>query len=503
MLRLVKQPALVLISGMLLVAFSFGQDTNDQAPNGQENTGAAPAATGLDTTTQLSENPPLSGLDQPSFEPGYSTRSYLAPHLMASEGVDTNAYGNTSGSSNLNAETRVMGSMELQKLWKTHPLDLDYVGGGVWYNGNPGSFAANNSNFFQFHSLAATQRLLWRTGQLAIRDSFSYLPEGTFGFGSYGGYGGINFGGTGYGGPGAGIGGGIAGGGGTGIFSSGQFGAIGAESRITNMSIADVTQYLSPRSSVVLAGGFEWTDFLNNHLGYVNSQATIAQAGYNYRISERDQVAVTYGFEELHFPSFGGGSANVNVWQLMYGRSISGRLYLRLSAGPQWVHLHQEVPFLVFLIPINSSFISASGHASLMYRVSSRTNAHLDYLHYINAGSGFFAGAKTDAFTLGAAHAFARRWSLSSQVGYSRNSRLLPSPTTVANNANSYSYWFLGVALRRQLNPHFEAFASYQYNNFGADSGFCGTTASACSHSYGQQIGLVGLSWTPRPIRLD
>src|SRR2546427_9533149 len=35
--------------------------------------------------------------------------------------------------------------------------------------------------------LDVDQRINWKRGQLALRDSFSYLPEGTFGFGAYGG----------------------------------------------------------------------------------------------------------------------------------------------------------------------------------------------------------------------------------------------------------------------------------------------------------------------------
>src|ERR1700736_6345619 len=83
-----------------------------QANSDQNSSGAAPAATGVDTTTQMSENPPLSGLDQPTFEPGFGTRSYLAPKAELSEAVDSNGLG--SFSSNANTETtRALGSLDL------------------------------------------------------------------------------------------------------------------------------------------------------------------------------------------------------------------------------------------------------------------------------------------------------------------------------------------------------------------------------------------------------
>src|SRR6266545_2494427 len=132
--------------------------------------GAPPAATGPDTSTQSIENPPLSGLDEPSFEPGFGARSYLIPKAQVSEAVDTNPAGTLGSKTVVKEVTRGLGSLTLQKLWKIHPLDVDYTGGIVWYNGK-------SSNVSQVHSLAATQRILWRTGQLALRDSFSYLPQ--------------------------------------------------------------------------------------------------------------------------------------------------------------------------------------------------------------------------------------------------------------------------------------------------------------------------------------
>src|SRR5438270_8909108 len=221
MKRAATQPVLTLLLLALCVPKTWAQTSSDQSA-----AGAPPAATGLDTTTQMSENPPLSGLDQPSFEPGFGTRSYLAPKLELSEAVDSNGLGNFS-TATVTESTRALGSLELQKLWKLHPLDVDYIGGVDWYSGA-------NGRVYQVHSLAATQRFLWRTGQFAVRDSFSYLPEGAFGFGSFGGAGAFGAGGLG----GQGLGG-VSGG----IFSNSSYGAIGPE--VSNMAVADATQYLS------------------------------------------------------------------------------------------------------------------------------------------------------------------------------------------------------------------------------------------------------------------
>jgi hypothetical protein len=494
-----------------------------QTSSDQNSSGASPAATGVDTTTQMSENPPLSGLDEPTFEPGYGARSYLAPKVEASEAVDSNGTNGFS-KTNITTTSRALGSVELQKLWKVHPLSLDYVGGVDWYNGP-------NSRVYQVHSLAATQRFLWRTGQFALRDSFSYLPEGAFGFGSFGGSGGA-YGGGGLGGGGLG-GGGIPGGIGGGTFNNGQFGSVGTQPRITNMGIADVTQYLSPRNSIVVSAGYGLTHFLNNAPNsscaagvscYFNSQETILQAGYNRQLSRKDQLAVVYAFEELHFPTTSAGSLNVNLLQLLLGHRISGKLDFLVGGGPEWVQKHQWIepslivtpqglqiiylpcvnpPAGVACIPANNSSITGSARMSLRYHWSARTELLLTYLRYISPGSGFFGGANTDAVRFAVNHSLARHWSVVADTGYSRNSRLLAATASVAQGTANYHYWYVGGGVHRQLGRYFGAFASYQYNAFGFGSNGCTGTAPNCGRSYGRNVGLIGLHWTPHPIRLD
>ena len=477
--------ALTMMLILASVLSARAQNTSDQ--------GAAPAATGPDTTTQTIENPPLAGLDQPSFEPGSWARSYLVPKLQVSEAVDTNRAGSLGSKTVVKDVTRGLGSLTLQKLWKIHPLDVNYIGGVAWYPGKTGQ-PGQTGQVFQIHSLAAVQRILWRTGQLAIRDSFSYLPQGNFGSNSYGGGGGFN-GGGGLGSLGGGLGGGIAGGAGGGTLGGGvTFGALINQPRINNFSIVDVTQALSPRSSLVLAAGYGLADFLSNPHGYINSQQTTGQAGYSYQLSRQDQLAVSYAFQEFHFPKAGSGSFNANVWQVFYGHRLSGRLDLRVGGGPQWIH--RSSPRFG-----SNSFVAGSGQASLTYYQSARTNLVLSYSHYANPGSGFFAGSNTDSVRLALNHTLTRRWSLITDAGYSYNSRILKKTNSIANNAQNYHYWYSGGALRYQIARHFGTFASYQYDSIGFGSGFCKT--SPCSTGYGRHVGLIGLDWTPSPIRLD
>src|SRR5213593_3356187 len=281
---------MLVLGTALALGTSWAQsDSSQQQPGStadntqQQGTGAVPAF-GQDNAAPVSnDNPPLSGLDQPSLEPRAAARSFLIPGAHVSQSLDTNV---GSGGPHINGITRALGSLTLQRLWSRYDVGLDYVGGGAFY-------PRSSVGAAQVHQLDADQRILWRTGQLAIRDSFSYLPEGMFGFGSYGGAGAL---------PGLGIGGGSLGGGFGNFFGPGQFAALQQQPRLTNVSLAEIRQSLSPRSKVTLAGSYGLVHFIDNSFGFVNSRQVGAQAGYNYLLSRRDQVGVAYGYQAFRYP---------------------------------------------------------------------------------------------------------------------------------------------------------------------------------------------------------
>src|SRR5205823_11789437 len=140
---------------------------------------------------------------------------------------------------------------------------------------------------------------------------------------------------------------------------------------------------------------------------------------------------------------------------------------------------------------------------SLTYHWSARTELVLHYLRYVNPGSGFFAGANTDLVRFALNHNLARRWIVITDTGYSRSSRLLGATSSAAGGAVNYHYWYVGGGIHRRLGRYLGVFASYQYNTFEFGSGGCTAAATSCGRSYGRNIGLIGLHWTPHPIRLD
>ena len=478
---------------------SSGQSSSGQSSPDQAN-GAPPAATAPAAGPDI-ENPPLSGLDEPSSEPAYGGRSYLVPGLQISESVNSTSSGLNSKSSGVDESARGLGSLDLQKIWKKSQLGLDYVAGGTIYQGH--IHQAHLSNKYQTHTLALVQRMLWRTGQLAFRDSFSYLPEGSFGFGSFGGSGGFGSalgGGGSNGGAGTGLGGGITGGTpGGGTLGGGSIGSIGIQPRISNTSSVDVTQSFTPRSTVTALVSFDYTDFLKNaqsSLSLINSQMSAAQVGYDYKLSRHDQLSATYTYQSFHFPRSGSGNVEAQQWHVLYGHRISGRLNLVFGGGPQLIIFHRpgiSVP----------SKITGSGRANLTYQLSARTSTQISYMHYTSPGSGFFAGANTDLVNGSVSRLFGRKWNFAANVGYSRNHQLQAS-LLGASTATTYNYLFAGSSVRRQLGRYFGAFVSYQYSDLRFNRGavVC-TTLTTCGNSSAQQVGMVGIDWHPHPFRLD
>ena len=201
---------------------------------------------------------PLSAVDRPSLEPNPTTRSMLIPGFSVSQGVDSNVNGTPGTSPPLQGVTRVLGSLSLQRLWRRQDLGLDYVGGGLFYSDN-------SKTVGQAHLMIAEHRIRWRSGQLSFRDSFSYLPEGSFGDLAFGGAGSL----IGIGLPDTGLRAGIAGTT-SNFFGPGQFASLGQRPRITNVAMVDVVKELTPRSSFTLAGSYGLSHFTDNAAGHLS-----------------------------------------------------------------------------------------------------------------------------------------------------------------------------------------------------------------------------------------
>lgn len=519
----------MLVMLALAVITARAQDTSTPASgaadnsstNSQDNSQTPPQtpppmpAYGQDSSSStpgVAENPPISGLDQPNLEPHGAPLSYIQPGATISESIDSNVQDVTGGGA-VQSVSRGLGSLVLQRLWSHYDLALEYIGGAAYYNQK----ALGWKNLQQ---LDGQQKVTWKRGEFSVRDSLSYLPEGNFGaaYGSLGSQGIATLGNTSFGG----------------FFGGSNLGTLGLVPRITNVSVADVSEGLTPKSVVTAAGGYAVTHFYGDDLGITllnNTQVTV-QGGYDRLISPRTQVALVYGYEGFDFPSLG-ESFHSHVILGMYGHRITGRMDFLIGAGPQITDVSLSCASLgvdsgggcgvnqsgAIVGSVPDRRIGGAGRMQLRYQFA-RTSLDLSYQRFETAGSGFFAGAETDLALLSIQHNLTRVWSLNTDFGYSRNSRvlLLSSDQLAAcysglgtnennlpacpANANSYIYGFAGVALHRSFGHNFHGFVSYQFNELSFDNSYC-AGQPVCNRIGNRSVGTIGLDWIPRPIRID
>lgn len=487
---------MLLIAALLMLSAAWGQDTSGQQEdtNQQEPAKTPVPAFGQETApAPPTQFPPLSGLDQASLEPNIAPRSMLVTAFQAGEVADSNAGNqlNQGAGTHFVGSTRLAGRLGLQRFWSHYQLMSEYTGSGALYTG----IGRQDS---QMHAINLDARTLWRTGTLAIRDSADYLPEGTFGGGSFGGVGSIGGGGGGIGGGlggagGGGLGGGGFGGGAGGFFGSGAFGSLGNSPRFMNRAIVDVQQNLNPRNSATFAGGYTLVHFTQNTGGLlVDSRQASGQVGFNHVLNRRNSVAAVYGYQSFRFPGVGAGTFNTHLVNLVYGHQISGRLDLILGAGPQFSQLHSTLFG-------NRNRLAVSARATLRYRFP-RTSVSMSFDRYDTGGSGLFAGATSDIVRGTIARPLSARWQFMGDLGFSHNDRLLQSTSGV--NSRSFNSLYSGARLSRTLTRTLNGFVFYHFNALDLGADFCGTSGQ-CNHSSGRHIIGVGLSWEPHPIRLD
>ncbi|MGB9205979.1 MAG: hypothetical protein WCB94_18630 [Terriglobales bacterium] len=455
---------------LLVFGMSVCVAAQDSSPS-QPATPPAPAF-GQNAPVLSPENPPVSGLDEPTLELRTASRSFIAPALQVSESADTNT-ANGFGSNGLDSVTHVLGAFDLQQFWPKSDLFLEYLGGGAFY-GSP--YKAK-----QMHAAGLEAVTRWRTGQVTLRDSFSYLPDGSFQMGS-GGNPGLGL-------ANAGIGSGM---GGLPGFSNGVQGSVGNIPRLANTAILDVVQAINPVSAFTVAGAFTNSHFYDSTNTFLNGDQYTVQGGYSHLFSRHDQIGAIYGFQLFQFPQVAGGEVYNHIFNVRWSHTITGRLSFIAGIGPQYTDLEFGGPITHW---------SVSARAQLRYKFV-RSSLIAGYQKYTSPGSGFFAGADTQSAHVVYMRPLGRTWTAYANVGYSHNKKLQNS-LFGAQNATSYNEGSAGAVFRKHLGRSYDFFGSYHFSEVAFDvppglSASPGTGRIARRH-----IGSIGVEWHPRPTRIE
>src|ERR1017187_8958061 len=452
---------------LLVFGMSVCVVAQDSSPS-QPATPPAPAF-GQNAPVLSPENPPVSGLDEPTLELRTASRSFIAPALQVSESADTNG-ANQLGSNHVQSTSHVLGAFDLQQFWPKSDLFLEYLGGGAFYSS---PYKAK-----QMHAAGLEAVTRWRTGQATLHDSFSYLPDGSFQNG-YGGDPGLGI-------ANAGIGGGVAG------FSHGTEGSVGNIPRLANTAILDAVQAINPRSAFTVAGAFTNSHFYDPTNAFLNGDQYTVQGGYSHLFSRHDQIGAIYGFQLFQFPQVAGGEVYNHVFNVRWSHTITGRLSLIAGAGPQYTDLEFGGPITHW---------SVSARVQLRYKFA-HSSLSATYAKFTSPGSGFFAGSETQAARLAYTRPLGRTWTVYADLGYSNNKKLQNS-LFGAQNASSYNEGSAGAVFRKHLGRSYDFFGSYHFSEVAFNvppgfSGFSGTGRIAHRH-----VGTIGVEWHPRPTRIE
>lgn len=466
----------VLVLGVSLCAVA-----QDNAPSGSQtppsttppSTTPAPAFGQENAPILNPENPPVTGLDEPSLELHTATRSFISPALQASESADTNGLNQLGGGAGAQSITRILGALDLQQFWPKSDLFAEYLGGGAFYS------SPYQVKQLQAAGLEAVTR--WRTGQVTVRDAFNYLPDGSFSIGTFGGVPGLGIA-TGNGG----LNGGVAGVHG---FSSGSLGSVGDIPRLANTAVIDAVQAINPVSAVTLAGGFSNAHFFDPSNLFINSDQVTIEGGYTHLITRHDQIGVVYAFQLFQFPQESGGQFYNHIVNLRVKYYLSGRMSLTAGAGPEYTVL-EEGGYL--------NRWSLSARVLLNYKFA-HSSMGATYEKFTSSGSGFFAGANTQAARLLYTRPIGRTWEFYGDLAFSHNTKLQDS--TFGVPAGSYNEGSAGGVFRKHIGRLWDAFVAYRFSEVAFDVPV--TIGGSTGRVAQRNVGSIGIEWHPTPTRIE
>lgn len=413
---------------------------------------------------------PLSGAQYISMGNLSTNRSYWQPRFDLSGTGDSNAVESAS-STNWGTWTSFLAGVDIHRTSGSSEMMLTYTGGGMY------SSEANVSNG-TVQELGVSENISFRRSVLTLLEQLSYLPQASLGFGGVGQMPSLGGGSTNLG-PG---------------FSSGQSILTGQGQNLSNSTVVQLNTFLTPRSSITMAGGYSLLHFFGNSL--VDSGDVTFQGGYNYQLTHHDTMALLYAFSDFRYNSLS-QSIYTHSIEGSYGRRITGRLAFQVAAGPE-IAIFDQGAFGTGGGAGASN--SSSTHAywtlnsSLNYQYE-KTALGVTYSHGVGNGSGVLAGSLNDTVSGSFTRRMSRMFSSGLSGGFSRNA-VLPI-AGISAFGGSYDYWFAGGNLTRPFSETLALTFSYQLqyqttNGASCTGPYCGTIT--------RHLVTVGLSWHQRPL---
>ena len=441
----------------------------------------SPLASGADNDQDEAPNPQLmqpdtrslTGVEDLSLGTMALEHSYWQPRLALAETVDSNPGSSTAGNGSWGTWTSLLGGVDIRRISGVSELLVSYTGGGMFVTNSP------NASNGVVQELSLKDKYSFRRSTLSVFDQLSYLPESSFGFA---GTAGASL-------PGVGSGLGLGSG-----FTPGQSILTPEGQNLSNAFDVELDTKLTSRTSITFVGGYSLLRYYADNL--LNFGDGTFQVGYNYQLTRKDTVAVSYNFSAFRYSNID-QSLNLNTIQGSYARRITGRLAFQIAAGPQ---------FLSSRFPITSSASSTTSatssssqlywtlNAALQYQLR-RAQISATYNHGVTGGSGVLAGAETDVASGAFNQQVSRTFNVALTAGYSHNRGIAGS---AGAEAQTFSYWFGGVNVTHPFSRSLDMFVNYQFQF--QDTSTSGCIGSACSMNITRHQIAFGLNLHKQPI---
>jgi len=456
--------------------------TQSQAPAGYD---AQPETTQSafpqDSTTEDFPEAPPEVQEQGSFPtPPARSRSYLLIGVHAAESGQNDPSGVLGYSSQLSSSTNVFGSVRLRNSRRRFETAVDYMGGGDFYT----SYGSAGLYEQQEQQLSAEESILWPRARLTFSDLFRYAGEGSYGASSFGGGSAYNLRFDSFPidsatdkatAP---------------VFVPNQLTQVGSDAYTINVSSVDLSETLTPRSLLNVGGSYAMTNYVGSGEGLFNSRQASGSMAYSYVLTPKDTLGALYGYQAFEFPSSGVGRLVTNSIQATYHHTITGRMELLLSGGPEFISLTGGTV-------AETQQTGLTAQAALSYQWK-KSNLNVSYNRQVSSGSGYFAGAITNVGYVSIDRSFSRSWQGSISGGYTRATEI--GSISAAIGGSSFDYAFASAALRRRMGRYLSGFVSYQYD--GENFASCLVT-NGCNPVVRRHIVSIGFDWYIRPIRLE
>jgi hypothetical protein len=486
-MSLITRPQIILVlaASLSLCLFSLSARCQSNTPDAPiqpltpDTTIRGQAAESVgDSSTQGTESPTQPQPDTHVLSSGEifglgslrSLRHVFDPSLQFSQSGETGLVaGRILGVSSLG------GSLDLAQNWRRYHVAVAYTGADTIYQ--PSSFGTRS---LPYHRLGISQDIFLGRWTLRFRDDAQYSSGAAFG--------GLFTGGL----TGGGLSAGLPGLGQNSVLNSiqplllpNQTIETGPVRQLSDTVLGEADYAFSRRTTLTVVGSYSLMRYFIS--GYISSNDARGRIGYNYALSAKNNLAVTYDHDRANF----NGSSSLlqsDLVQLAFGRKVTGRLAFQVAAGPEILRLHN-------LGSSNTQQLSWSAFSTVNY---SLTHNHytLLYSHAATSGSGVFVGSNTDTITAGVTHDFTRFWSVSVNGGYAMNRNLAP----VAAFASRFDNGFAGAVVNRELGRQFRWGLSYEFQQQSGGAGSCPVPSCGLAGSFNQLT--VSLQWHPvGPVR--